>query len=126
MFNTINLLQVDFGCSKFLSIGTKTDTVVGTPEYLAPELIKNMGHDRAVDYWALGIFIHELLLGRPPFRNQNPSRTLKLILKGIDSIVFDPKISHVAQTLIKQLCRPIAVERLGYAKNGFKDIKDHK
>ncbi|KAL1459722.1 hypothetical protein WDU94_011678 [Cyamophila willieti] len=55
---------VDFGFSKHLGhSGCKTWTFCGTPEYVAPEIIKNRGHDRAVDYWALGILMHELLTG---------------------------------------------------------------
>lgn len=54
---------VDFGFSKYIGYSGKTWTFCGTPEYVAPEIILNKGHDRAVDYWALGILIHELLTG---------------------------------------------------------------
>jgi cGMP-dependent protein kinase len=55
--------QVDFGFSKLLGVTSKTWTFCGTPEYVAPEIILNKGHDRAVDYWSLGILIFELLTG---------------------------------------------------------------
>lgn len=56
--------QVDFGFAKEMVRGEKTYSFVGTPEYMAPEIIKNQGHDFAVDFWSLGILIFELLAGR--------------------------------------------------------------
>lgn len=61
-------VQVDFGFAKKLASGRKTWTFCGTPEYVSPEIILNKGHDQAADYWALGIYICELMLGRPPFQ----------------------------------------------------------
>ncbi len=55
---------MDFGFAKKLGSGKKTWTFCGTPEYVSPEIILNKGHDHAADYWALGIYICELLLGR--------------------------------------------------------------
>ena len=54
---------VDFGFSKRLEPGCKTWTFCGTPEYVAPEIILNKGHDRSVDFWSLGILMYELLTG---------------------------------------------------------------
>jgi serine/threonine protein kinase len=54
---------VDFGFSKQVDTGCKTWTFCGTPEYVAPEIILNKGHDRAVDFWSLGILMYELLTG---------------------------------------------------------------
>lgn len=56
--------QVDFGFAKELERGEKTYSFCGTPEYLAPEMLRHEGHDFAVDFWMLGILIFEMLVGR--------------------------------------------------------------
>ncbi|CAH2074102.1 unnamed protein product, partial [Iphiclides podalirius] len=119
---------VDFGFAKRISQNSKTWTFAGTPEYVAPEIVLNKGHDRAVDCWALGVFIHELLVGKPPFRaaGGDHMKTYTLILRGIDAIAFHPRVPKSAQMLIRKLCRAVPAERLGYLKNGIVDIKNHK
>ncbi|KAH8246650.1 hypothetical protein KR038_000567 [Drosophila bunnanda] len=117
---------VDFGFAKQIGTSAKTWTFCGTPEYVAPEIILNKGHDRAVDYWALGILIHELLNGTPPFSAPDPMQTYNLILKGIDMINFPKHMSRWAVQLIKRLCRDVPSERLGYQTGGIQDIKKHK
>ena len=57
---------VDFGFAKKLD-KNKTWTFCGTPEYVAPEIILNKGHDLLADYWSLGVLLFELLTGMPPF-----------------------------------------------------------
>ncbi|KAF3848466.1 hypothetical protein F7725_014963 [Dissostichus mawsoni] len=89
---------VDFGFAKKVGLGKKTWTFCGTPEYVAPEIILNKGHDSSADCWSLGILVFELL-------KSDPMKTYNIILRGIDMIEFPKKIAKSAANLIKRLCR---------------------
>lgn len=64
LFMCVSFAQVDFGFAKKVGLGKKTWTFCGTPEYVAPEIILNKGHDSSADCWSLGILVFELLSGR--------------------------------------------------------------
>lgn len=117
----------DFGFAKKMTDRGKTFTFAGTPEYVAPEIVLNRGHDRAVDYWTLGIFVYEMLRGKTPFRTDDSShmKTYTKILGGIDNVDFGT-IPQKARHLIEKLCRPIPADRLGMQKKGIVDIKEHR
>ena len=70
-----HLRLTDFGLSKESVSGAGaeggTKTFCGTPEYLAPEILENRGHGKAVDWWSLGVLIYEMMVGRPPFYDKN-------------------------------------------------------
>lgn len=58
-----HVLLTDFGLCKILTTEERTHTFCGTPEYLAPEVILQKGHGKAVDWWAFGILLYEMMVG---------------------------------------------------------------
>lgn len=117
------LKVVDFGLAKKVDSG-KTWTLCGTPDYLAPEVILNEGHDWAVDYWALGVLIYEMTAGTPPFYSDEPMEIYEKILSGHVSIP-----SHFTRSLsdlVKKLLRTYQSKRLGRTKGGTAAIMKHK
>ncbi|KAL2082189.1 hypothetical protein ACEWY4_022007 [Coilia grayii] len=115
---------VDFGFAKELSRGVKTYSFCGTPEYMAPEIIQNQGHDYAADFWSLGVLVYELLVGSPPFSSSEPQKIYSKILDGI--LKYPAFMSEAARSLISKLCRPRPGQRLGNTKNGIKDVRNHR
>lgn len=114
---------VDFGLAKQLPSG-KTWTLCGTPDYLAPEIILNEGHDLAVDYWALGVLIFEMVVGAPPFYAEDPMEVYEKILSGNPAMptFFTRNLSD----LIKKLLRSQQGKRLGNTRGGTAAVVKHK
>lgn len=65
-----NLKLTDFGFAKIIE--SRTYTLCGTPEYLAPEILLQKGHGKPVDWWCLGIIIYEMIVGIDPFSDDEP------------------------------------------------------
>uniref|UniRef100_A0A671UG49 cGMP-dependent protein kinase n=1 Tax=Sparus aurata TaxID=8175 RepID=A0A671UG49_SPAAU len=95
----------DFGFAKKIGPGKKTWTFCGTPEYVAPEVIMNKGHDFGADCWSLGILIFELLTGNPPFAGSDPIKIYTMVLHGIEKVDFPKKIGKRPDDLIRRLCK---------------------
>mmetsp|Transcript_33735 Transcript_33735/g.24768 ORF Transcript_33735/g.24768 Transcript_33735/m.24768 type:complete len:153 (+) Transcript_33735:607-1065(+) len=88
----------DFGFAKKLAHREKTYTICGTPEYMAPEVLLNQGHDQRVDWWALGVIMVEMLAGYSPFYDTDPMTTYRNIKSY--NFKFPSHINKSAQTLI--------------------------
>ncbi|MCO5596289.1 hypothetical protein L7F22_050350 [Adiantum nelumboides] len=116
-----NIKLADFGFAK--KIDKRTYTVCGTPDYLAPEVIIGKGHGKAVDWWAFGVLIYEMLAGYAPFYDTDPMGTYQKILAG--KLIFAPHFSRSAKDLIRKLLTADLSKRLGCLKGGADDIKNH-
>uniref|UniRef100_A0A8K9X204 cGMP-dependent protein kinase n=1 Tax=Oncorhynchus mykiss TaxID=8022 RepID=A0A8K9X204_ONCMY len=101
--------MADFGFAKRIGLGKKTWTFCGTPEYVAPEVIMNKGHDFGADCWSLGILIFELLTGSPPFSGTDPIKIYTMVLHGIEKVDFPKRISKRPDDLIRRLCNCLFV-----------------
>ena len=126
------LKVVDFGFAKRLPYTSplgktedRTYTLCGTPEYMAPEIILSRGHDKSVDYWALGILVYELLCGATPFEADSQQETFERIVYSQRYLRFPLGFDPHAKSLVRKLLNSNAALRLGALKGGLKDIKEH-
>ncbi|KAG0474575.1 hypothetical protein HPP92_014261 [Vanilla planifolia] len=97
---------------------------VGTHEYLAPEIIKGEGHGSAVDWWTFGIFLHELLYGKTPFKGSGNRATLFNVVGQQLRFPESPSTSYASRDLIRGLLVKEPQHRLG-VKRGATEIKQH-
>nr|XP_027200362.1 cGMP-dependent protein kinase, isozyme 2 forms cD4/T1/T3A/T3B-like [Dermatophagoides pteronyssinus] len=115
---------IDFGCAKRIEL--RTNSIIGTPHYIAPEVITGKGYGTSCDIWAFGVILFEFMGGPLPFGAdvEDQLQVYREILEA--PLIFPDTITDEdAKNLIKKfLCRVPEV-RIGCNLKGYADIKDH-
>ena len=99
----------DFGWSNYLKGNYKRSTICGTPIYLAPEIINNIGHDEKIDIWCIGVLMFELITGQPPWKGEDV-RTVKYNISQL-KINWPKNMDKDAKDLISKILRYLPEER---------------
>jgi len=99
-------------------------SLVGTPNYIAPEVLQRQGYTQQCDWWSVGVILYEMLVGQPPFLANTPAETQYKVINWdkFMSIPRESGLSQEARDLIFSLCTSDD-RRIG--KNGSDDIKSH-
>lgn len=127
-----NILVDEKGYGKITDLGIakvvigKTYTVCGTSDYLAPETLKQAGHNRAVDWWALGIMVFAMMAGRMPFDADDVLQIYKNIVKGFRKELFPSSFNGSLVEFVKGLCRKKPQQRLAMLPGGIRNVAQHR
>lgn len=99
-------------------------SLVGTPNYIAPEVLQRTGYGQACDWWSVGVILYEMLIGQPPFFAKTPAETQYKVINWEKNLKIpsSPKLSREATDLILKLCTS-QEKRLGATRSD--DIKSH-
>ncbi|KYQ88168.1 putative protein serine/threonine kinase [Tieghemostelium lacteum] len=112
----------DFGLAKEQVTDDSTGSMCGTLEYTSPEMIQGKNYGKAVDWWAIGILMYDMLIGKPPFESKNRQVAQEKIVKEKPN--FPPYIGSSARSLINALLQKDPKKRLG-SNGGATEIKKH-
>ena len=121
-----HLLLTDFGLSKVaLEDEERANSILGTIEYMAPEVVRGDAYDFAVDWWSLGAIGFDMMTGSPPFGGNNHAKIQQNILK--QKLNFPYYLGPDAKDLLTRLLRKEPSKRLGgTTEKDLKTLKSHR
>jgi serine/threonine protein kinase len=122
-----HLLLTDFGLSKVAleEEDSRTNSILGTIEYMAPEVVQGIAYDFSVDWWSLGAIGFDLLTGSPPFTGNNHTKIQQNILK--QKLQLPYFLGPDAKDLLTRLLRKDPSKRLGgTTRHDLKTLKAHR
>lgn len=126
--NSGHLLLTDFGLSKVKTDDSRPRSFLGTPEYMAPEVLSGNGEKEygcEVDWWGVGALACDLMTGGPPFRGNNHKKVAERIQK--QKLALPYFLSAEAKDLITKLLKKDPTKRLGYnMPKDLQTIKNHR
>ncbi|OHT10684.1 hypothetical protein TRFO_04201 [Tritrichomonas foetus] len=99
-------------------------SLVGTPDYIAPEIVLSLPHSFSVDWWSLGVMLYEFITGIPPFHGDTLEDTRERILRGTYKSPASDEFSPECIDFIHQLLKQNPKERLG-TKGGLEEVMNH-
>jgi len=115
----------DFGLSKEgISDNVSAQTMCGTPEYLAPEILNKKGHGRAVDWYSLGAIAYEMMTGLPPFYTRDRQKLFDRIRAG--NLTYPSSVPPDAKDFMMKLLDRDPEKRLGGGAKDVEEIKVHQ
>ncbi|XP_051502762.1 ribosomal protein S6 kinase alpha-5-like isoform X1 [Myxocyprinus asiaticus] len=127
--STGHIVLTDFGLSKEFHEVERAYSICGTIEYMAPEIVAGgeSGHDKAVDWWSMGVLMYELLTGGSPFTVDGDENSHSDIAERImkKDPPFPKDMGPLAKDIVQQLLIKDPKKRLGSGPSGAQDVKSH-